>query len=194
RCGIRWNALIFMDVPRDRRRCDSVPNGTAALPAVSIHSPTDRRAGPPESSATQDPSVKRGAWSQREPGGGEDVGSGEQRELVTLSHRGDDHLHLHGGEGASDAAARTAAKGKVGKRRARGGAGHDEAVRIETLGVVPYLRMAVSQVRAQQDERLRRDDVPADRIVLTGRAGGEPRGRAEAERLLDRAARVAEPG
>src|SRR5258705_11158896 len=73
-------------------------------------------------SAAQDSSEKRGAWPQREPGGGEDAGAGGQREPVTLSHGGDDHLHLHGGEGASDAAAGTAAEGKIGARLAPGGA------------------------------------------------------------------------
>ncbi len=111
---------------------------------------------------------------------------------MALGHGGDDVLDLGGGEGAADTAARAAAEGEVGERRAGRARLGPEAVGIEALGCLPHARMAVGDVGAQQDQRPDGDSVAAELVILHGRSRGEPGGRVEAQDLLDHAPGVAE--
>jgi hypothetical protein len=67
-----------------------------------------------------EPRRHRSARAQREASGRTDARIADQREPVSVGHDSDDELHLRGGEGAADAAARDAPEGEVSHGRARG--------------------------------------------------------------------------
>ena len=85
----------------------------------------------------------------------------------------------------AEAGAGADAEGEVGARvggpAVRGG----EAPGVEVLGVRPQLRIAVREVRADQDVGARLDGVAGEGVVLGGVAGQDPGGRVEPERLVD---------
>src|SRR5437867_5417508 len=134
----------------------------------------------------------RRAWTQCETGRGNDAGTGQQHEPVTLGHVGDDELHLGGGEAAADAAAGATAKGEIREGRVGSRARGAEALGVEALGRFPDRRMTVGEVRAQQHERAGGDGVAAERVILDRCARGEPGRWIESEDLFDHSARVAE--
>ena len=103
-------------------------------------------------------------------------------------------MHLGGGEGAADTVARAAAEGKIREAWARGPSAGREAIGVEDLGRIPDGWMAVGDVGRQQHDRVGRDGVADQRVVLDGHARGEPGRRVQTEDLLDHLPRVAEAG
>ena len=124
---------------------------------------------------------------------GVDLVAGEQAQLVALGDGRQDELGLHPGEVAADAQAGATAEWEVGKVRAPCSAFGGEALGVKHVRILPEIGMAVRRVRAEPDQRVRRDNVAAD-FVIGQRFAVEANGRwIEPQRLLQHHTGVDKP-
>src|SRR6266511_5265533 len=96
-------------------------------------------------------------------------------------------LHLHDREVVADALPRAAAERPVLEPVPALGLLRREAVRVETLRVVPEIQVALGDVRAEVDVLARLDPVAVDHVVLDRGPQVHPDRRIHAQRLLDHA-------
>src|SRR5262245_30818626 len=111
-----------------------------------------------------EPREQTAARPEREPHLRLDAAIGERPHAVALQDHSQEELGLHQREFVADAEPRAPAEGEVGKPGMLGHALGAEALRVEALGILPEVRMAMGHVRDDVHHRSGTDAKAADLV------------------------------